>query len=115
MKYEIINPSDKCYITSNNELVARFCCLLLGNGHYVLRDENNNDIGNMYLFGATKETLDEEYDGDFEAFAKTHWKDIVTCFKSFEYEGERTSANNIGARAEENAKIFEQHYGGVDE
>ena len=115
MKYEIINPSDKCYITSNSELVARFCCLLLGNGRYVLRDENNNDIGNMYLFGATKETLDEEYEGDFNVFAKTHWKDIVECFKSFEYAGERTSINNIGARAEEYAKLFQERYDEVDE
>lgn len=42
MKYEIINPSDKCFITSDDERLAEIVCVMLGNGSYGLKDENGN-------------------------------------------------------------------------
>ena len=44
MKYEIINPSDKCFITSDDERLAEIVCVMLGNGSYGLKDENGNTV-----------------------------------------------------------------------
>lgn len=105
MKYEIINPSDKCYITSDNEKVACFCNLLLGEGMYGLQREDGTDADNIH-FEYTEEALNADYEGNFGQFCKNHAKEIAECFKSFEYAGERTSLNNIGERAEYFAKKF---------
>lgn len=107
MKYEIINPSDKCYITSDNEKVACFCNLLLGDGMYGLQREDGTSADGIHLFGYSEEALNADYEGNFEKFSKDHAKEIAECFNSFEYAGERTSLNNIGARAECFAKKFE--------
>lgn len=106
MKYEIINPSDKCFITSDNEKVACFCNLLLGNGMYGLRREDGTDADNIHLFGYDADALNADYEGDFQQFSKTHAKEIADCFKSFEYAYERTSLNDIGSRAERYAEHF---------
>ena len=105
MKYEIINPSDKCYITSENEKVACFCNLLLGGGMYALDREDGESADGIH-FGYSKEILDEDYEGDFEKFGESHAKEIADCFASFEYAYERTSLNNLGKRAEQFEKIF---------
>ena len=34
MKYEIINPSDKCFITAHDERLAKIACAVLGQGWY---------------------------------------------------------------------------------
>ncbi len=115
MKYEIINPSDKCFIASDNKKVAQFCNLLLGSGMYGLRDEDGNDVvGCLYLFGTTQESLNADFDGDFKKFGKDHAKEIAACFKTFEYANGRTSLNDIGARARHFAEAFEKMAQGVE-
>lgn len=107
MKYEIINPSDKCFISSENEKVACFCNLLIGNGRYALRGKNGERVDGIHIFGYSKEALNADYEGDFQKFADNHIHEIIDCFKSFEYAGERTSLNNIGAVAQNLQKAFE--------
>lgn len=100
MKYEIINPSDKCFISSDNERVAKFCCLLLGNGMYGLENaETGEDVFSIYIFGMSEKATLEEFGEPLEDFLQNHRLEIAECFKSFEYAGERTSLNNIGERA----------------
>ena len=100
MKYEIINPSDKCYISSENDKVAKFCCLLLGNGRYGLKNaETGENVFPIYLFGMSEKVIIEEFGEPLEAFLKNNKTQIAECFKSFEYASERTSVNNIGERA----------------
>lgn len=108
MRYEIINPSDKCFISSENEKVACFCNLLIGNGKYALHRENGETADSIHIFGYSEEKLNADYEGDFQKFADNHIKEIIDCFKSFEYAGERTSLNNIGAVAQHLQKAFEQ-------
>lgn len=108
MKYEIINPSDNCFITSDNQKVAQFCTLLLGGGMYGLRDENGENVGSIYLFGATQEALNADFDGDFEKFGKEHAAEIAKCFKTFEYANERTSVTNIEGNAKYFAAVYEK-------
>lgn len=100
MKFEIINPSDKCYISSENEKVAKFCCLLLGDGKYGLDNANTGEtVFHIYLFGMSDEVIIEEFGEPLNLFLEHNKKQIAECFRSFEYAGERTSLNNIGARA----------------
>lgn len=100
-KYEIINPSDKCFIYSENLIVAKFCCLLLGNGMYGLADcETGKDVFSIKIFGMSDKEIIEEFGERLDEFLKHNKEEIVKCFKSFEYPSERTSLNNIGARAE---------------
>lgn len=108
MKYEIINPSDKCFISSENEKVACFCNLLIGNGRYALNRENGERADGIHIFGYSAEALNADYEGDFQKFADNHIHEIIDCFKSFEYARERTSLNNIGARAKALQEKFEQ-------
>lgn len=108
MKYEIINPSDKCFISSENEKVACFCNLLIGNGKYALRREDGTTADSIHIFGYSTAKLNEDYEGDFQKFSDNNLVEIIECFKSFEYAGERTSLNNIGAMAEHLQKQFEK-------
>ena len=38
------------------------------------------------------------------AYMQAHWEDLAKVIESFEYAGERTSMNNIGAKAEKLAQ-----------
>lgn len=113
MKYEIINPSDKCFITSENESVARFCNLLLGQGMYGLQREDGTDADYIH-FGYSQECLDTDYEGNFKEFSYRHAKEIAECFASFKYASERTSLNNIGGRAKDLAEIFKKRAEGEE-
>lgn len=100
MKYEIINPSDKCFISSDNERVAKFCCLLLGRGMYGLENAETGETAfPICLFRMSKKIIIEEFGEPLQDFLKNHRLEIVECFKSFEYASERTSLTNIGERA----------------
>lgn len=100
MKYEIINLSDKCFISTDNERVAKFCCLLLGNGMYGLENaETGEMVFGIKAFSFPEEEVIEEFGEPLADFLQNHRLEIAECFKSFEYAGERTSINNIGERA----------------
>lgn len=96
MKYEIINPSDKCYITSDTPNVAKFCCLLLGGGFYGLKEaESGMAVMGINVFRPSKENLDAEVGEDINHFAQNHCSEIIACLDSFEYDCCPTSINDI--------------------
>ena len=99
MRYEIINPSDKCYIHADDVRIARIVCVLLGNGMCGLVDEQGNVA--MHVFEELEIPQEEISD-----FVNQHAAEIATVLESFEYEGERTSLNNIGRRASVLADAF---------
>lgn len=110
-KYEIINPSDKCFIYGDNVRVAKFCCLLLGNGRYGLIDsETNESVFGLHFFGMSEQEEIEEFGEPLAKFMENNAAEIVKCFNSFEYPSERTSINNIGAVAEILAKKVAKKY-----
>lgn len=100
MKYEIINPSDKVYITAEDDLIAKIVCYYLGNGTYMLK----NDKGEL-LTGFLDPNIDIE-DEELEKYIVSHVNDIAEAFDSLTYEGERTSMNNIGKSAYTYAAAF---------
>ena len=88
MKYEIINPSDKCFITSDDERLAEIVCVMLGNGSYGLKDENGNTVL------CVLEPLDISEEEVLYIF-KEKREELAKVFLSFEYADKRTSLNNI--------------------
>lgn len=104
-KYEIINPSDKCFIYAEDVRLAKIVCILLGQGWYGLKDENGEQVMGVFeTFGSALE-IEEAKAGQFIA---EHKKELAKVFRSFEYAGERTSLNNIGERAENYAIQLER-------
>ena len=93
MKYEIINPSDKCYITAEDDKTAAVAVYLLGNSWYGAK---NAETGESVL-GVFQEPFGTE--AALELFLKEHIEDLTKAFESFEYDGEPTSLNAIGERA----------------
>ena len=108
MKYEIINPSDECYIESENETVACFCTLLLGNGMYALNNDNDETILPV-LVGYDADEWVKNHIGDVDTFMSEHIDEIIQCLRSVEYARERTSMNNIQGLAFEYADSIEKH------
>ena len=104
-KYEIINPSDKCFIYAEDVRLAKIACILLGQGWYGLLDENGEQVMGVFeTFGSALE-MEESKCGQFVAENK---KALAEVFRSFEYADERTSLNNIGERAKNYAVQLEK-------
>ena len=104
-KYEIINPSDKCFIYAEDVRLAKIAGILLGQGFYGLKDQNGQRVlGVFETFGEALE-MEESKVGQFIA---EHKNELAKVFRSFEYAGERTSLNNIGERAENYAVQLEK-------
>lgn len=105
MKYEIINPSDKCYIYAEDVRLAKVACALLGGGWYGLKDEQGEAV--MNVFEAIDESIGVPVD-QLKEFTNGHAAELAVVFRSFEYAGERTSLNHIGKKAESYAVAFER-------
>lgn len=101
MRYEILNPSDKCYIHADDVRLAQIAAIYLGNGMYGLEDETGNTV--LHIFQGA-EVLGMS-DAERKDFISSHWEDLANVFESFEYAGERSSLNNIGAKAEKLARV----------
>lgn len=99
MRYEIINPSDKCYIYADDVRLAQIACIYLGQGMYGLEDENGKTV--LHIF---EDQVSGMTDEECVAYIQSHWEDLAKVFESFEYAGKRTSMNNIGAKAEKLAQ-----------
>ncbi len=99
MKYELINPSDKIFLTADNLVDAAFACWLISSS-YGLRDDQGNPVVPIAMFGGMTEWF-AEHGVSFSgapAYIETHKSDIATILDSCEYAMERTSLTDIGKR-----------------
>ena len=108
MTYEIINPSDKCFIEAESDTVAALVGNALGNGYYGVRDENGKAV--LHIMQSVSEAVNMT-EGELSAFIDSHHREIRKAFESFRYESERTSLNNIEARAQAYVRAFLSKYG----
>lgn len=109
MKFEIGNPSDQCFLEADDDKIATACILFLGNGQYFCKnvDHNESIAGAFFALGGDVEETWKHFHGiGFEEFiSKPETKiKMQECFASFHYSGERSSMNNIGARAKDFAE-----------
>lgn len=101
MKYEIINPHDRCFISAENPFTAAVTCFLIGQGSYGLRDENDTPV--IRPFQTLEDAFNIIPDKTAELINK-HRIDVYNCLRSFEYGGEPTSCTNLKETAEYHAK-----------
>lgn len=104
MQYEIINPSDECFVHAYGERADRVACiaaLLLGNGMYGLTNEADETVMPI-IFNGYREWFQEQFGEGAEPFMLANLIEIADCLKTFHYAGERSSLNDIGACAKAN-------------
>lgn len=104
-KYEIINPSDECYIYSDDVRFSQIACYYLGNGFYGLKSESGELV--LPIFKPITDVLNMN-EIEFKQFIHDNKKELIKVFRSFEYADERTSLNNIGEKAEKIAEMLEK-------
>lgn len=105
MRYEIINPSDKCYITAEDPVLAKIACCVLGGGWYGLKAETGETI--IHPLESLEENTGMRTE-ELTAYLNEHTLEIVRVYRSFEYgSAERTSMNDIGGLAERLADALE--------
>ena len=97
MKYEIINPSDECFIYADDERLAKIACAILGNGWYGLVNEENGETV-LPVLEDLKSSVGMN-DDELKKFIADNRMELANVFLSFVYPHERTSCNDIGGRA----------------
>lgn len=103
-EYEIINPSDKCFLTGAGEPLAA-ACLFLGRGRYALRDKAGNEGCPLFLFGGHDVWWQETFGRTFDAYMNTKpYNEIAVVLETFRYDGQRSSLKNIGKAAKTTAR-----------
>lgn len=108
MKYEIINPSDLCFITSEDPILAKIACAILGKGFYGLRSETGEIA--MPTFASMEESTGMTTT-ELGAYINGHVTELAQVFRSFEYKTKRTSLNDIGGYAKSLADTLEEKEG----
>ena len=114
MKFEIINPSDPYTMEADDLRVAAVAVCLLGNGKYGLdalgedRDKGNNVP--VFIFGGHDEWFEPRFGATYEDTAKQVLEQrtdaLARAFDSVTLlRAERSSMNNIGAKAKELARV----------
>jgi hypothetical protein len=105
-EYEIINPSDKCYLTGAGEPLAG-AGLFLGRGKYALRGKNGEEGLPLFLFGGIEDWWKATFGRSFDSYMDTKpHAAIADVLDTFRYAGERSSMNDIGKAAKANARAL---------
>lgn len=102
MKYEIINPSDECYLEHPEQKVAITAGLVLGGGAYGLKSVETCEMALPILaFGGAEEFLNKTFGGpeSYALFVAENYRAISDALLSVSLPQERTSLNDIAGRA----------------
>jgi hypothetical protein len=101
MKYEIVNPSDQCFIEHAEPKVAIASCLVLGRGYYGLKSESGELVCPITAFSGTEEFLKSTFGGkdEFLNFINLNTKGMAEALESVNLTGERSSMNDIKSAA----------------
>ena len=101
-KYEIINPSDCCYIYSDDELMASVSVGILSTW-YGLADCNSGKTI-THPFEVNEDWIKEHGIPDLNEYVKCNRNKMADILDSVDYKNERTSMNNIGKACHSIAK-----------
>ena len=105
MRYEIVNPSDKCFISADDVRLAKVACAMLGYGIYGLKDADDQLV--MGILEPLDEAVGLKDEAALVDFIDRNKPELAKVFRSFEYEGEQTSLNDIGGLAARFAAALE--------
>jgi hypothetical protein len=107
LKYKIINPSDECYLSSDDPKVVAACIGIMGEGAYGCRGEDGSSPPTMFIFGGDVNKEWKDHFGiTFDEFMKTEnvYGLMADCFDTFYYPSERSSLNDLGAACKSMSK-----------
>ena len=101
MKYEIINPSDKCFMTCDDEKIVSAAVIFLGKGAFGCKaiGQDTKSLPTLFIFGGSiNATWNDCFGVTFDQFMESPdvYEKLAECFRTFEYAEERMSLNNIG-------------------
>lgn len=94
LKFEIINPSDKCFIEGDNFKTVCVATAIVGAGQYGL-EEIDGDLSMPVLIFATGWFEDEFKQNIESAMAEVPKIDIAEVLDTVKLKGEQTSMNDI--------------------
>ena len=101
MKFEIINPSDKAFLESDDFKTACISSILV-TAHHGLKQVDGELEMPPFLFGGVDEWWNDKFNESFETSLKNiDKKEIVKVLKSFQLNGERTSLRDFVKYAHE--------------
>jgi hypothetical protein len=101
-EYKVSNPSDECYVSADEDIVASAAITLLGRGQYPCKNKEGRSLPSLFIFGGDPEAAYKSEFGisfsDFLSVAENLIK-AAECVEKFRYARERTSINDIGKAA----------------
>lgn len=112
---EIINPSDKLFISDEDREAACAAVLFLGSGKYGLRDQTGERVLPIFIFGGNpQEWWRDQFGHSADDFISDveNKKRVAKALDTIRYEHERTSMNDIGSYAKELSQYFATAPGG---
>ena len=83
--YEIINPSDQCYISAADPLAAKVSIMLLSRGAYALKDKDGETVLPMVRFSGYKEWLESEGISNLQGYVDKHYGDMAKALRTVTY------------------------------
>jgi hypothetical protein len=84
--YEFVTPSDKIVFNAENNAIALYCAVVLGNGKACCERSDGEKIPSMLMFVKDAELLLKEYLGDnIETFGTINALQVAAAFRSFCY------------------------------
>jgi hypothetical protein len=85
--YELITPSDPITFKANDNKIAFFCAVLLGNGKAGCDNKTTDEsLPTMIMFSQNPDKDIADYIGcDLTKYVKANKLSIAKCFKSFAY------------------------------
>jgi hypothetical protein len=87
MILEIINPSDKVTLETDDPVVAGVCTLLLARGQYGLENENGETVLPILIFGGAEDWLKQNKIDDLDKYIDTHMPEMIKVLESVLYGG----------------------------
>lgn len=87
--YKIVNPSDPYTIEAASLDVAAMACILLGQGHYLLKPLDGGEEVPQFIFGGQDKWCRDHFSEDFVEFSNrvmdTKMADVADCLDSVLY------------------------------
>ena len=109
VKYEIMNPSDKCFIEGTDFKTVCLATIFLGEGKYGLQRADGQPDGSMPPIIFAKGWFLDRFGQTVEEAIKTCDKNALKdVLKTVELEGERSSLNDIVGRAKDIVEMLEK-------
>ena len=106
MLFEIINPSDKYTIETDDWQVACVANLVVGRGQLALEEIDGDHHMPLFLFGGLEEWTQEEFSRDLESLMDVDQQALANCLDSIVIGNRSNYVLGLGDKTGEEAEAF---------